>query len=108
MEQLNNKLTNYKFFPIKNFWGKLHKEKGVYFYKDGTVEFRKCDGRYNKTVKFNIDDLISVNYVARFKFMFLIVMYSWEIVNSIAFLGSKGPRIDYKIINVNKIKVEDL
>jgi hypothetical protein len=77
------------FVPSRNWLGKDHKEKGVYI-TDDEVIFYKSEGYKGRSVKFNIDSIASLSHLRKFTFMFLIVLYSFKMIHSIAFITEDG------------------
>ncbi len=80
------------FIPVKNIWGKDHKENGVYLNK-GEIRFYKCDGYQNRTCAFKISDIASIKQVSKFRFLFLILFYNVQFVNAIVFNDKEGQAI---------------
>ncbi len=78
------------FFPAKNMMGGDHKKRGVYLSEDGEITIYKTEGYKANSVKFKIDDIGGITHYAKFKFMFLLVIYRWEAVNSIVFMNKKN------------------
>jgi hypothetical protein len=80
---------NYEFIPARNWLGKDHKEKGVYI-NDSEVIFYKCEGYKGQSVKFDVPAVASMAHITKFKFLFLVLFYSFEFIHSIAFINKEG------------------
>ncbi len=85
-----NKESKSVFFPSRGAFKGEHKKNGVYVTEEGEIIFNKSEGPRRNSLKFKLDRISSINHFARFKFLFLVVVYRWESVNSIIFTNKKG------------------
>jgi hypothetical protein len=81
---------NAEFIPARGWFGNEHKEKGVYFYENGEIIFYKCEGYKGRSIKFDVKSVSSLAHVRKFTFLFLVIFYSFQFINSIAFLNKEG------------------
>jgi len=83
-----NKGTS-NFFPAKNWLGKDHKENGVSI-EGNDIVINKAEGYRQGSAKFPIASISQIVHLRKFKFIFLVVFYTYELLHSIAFVSKDG------------------
>lgn len=80
---------NSKFFPVRNWIGGKHKKNGVYI-EDNTIRVHKASGYKANSATFEISEISHIAHLRKFKFLFLIVVYTWQFTHSIIFMNNEG------------------
>lgn len=102
MEQKNSEL----FFPYRSAFGKQSDVKGIYINNEYVIIQTNKDRDHRSTIFIPRQAIAQIAHIAKFKFLFLIFMYSVQAINRIAIFDNANQALG--IVEFASMKKEEL